>query len=85
MSNEPSNTFGPVESADETRQAQHSISNDAPTDVNFNAVLARMQAQTTSLAGAEFEAASIRRASGSDAAAERRQIIADSLIANAKP
>jgi len=43
-----------------------------------------MQAQTTSLAGAEFEAASVRRASGSDAAAERRQIIADSLIANAK-
>lgn len=83
MSNEPSNTFGPVESADETRQAQHSISNDAPTDVNFNAVLARMQAQTTSLAGSEFEAASVRRTSAADAAAERRQILADSAVGKA--
>ena len=29
--------FGARESADETRQAQQSVSNDAPTDVNFNA------------------------------------------------
>lgn len=61
MPNEPSNTFGPVESADETRQAQHSVSNDAPTDVNFNAVIARQQAQTTANAGNEFEAAAARR------------------------
>ena len=32
--------FGARESADETRQAQQSVSNDAPTDVNFNAIFA---------------------------------------------
>lgn len=78
--NEPSNTFGPVESADETRQAQHSVSNDAPTDVNFNAVIARQQAQTTSLAGSEFGAAASRRNNAADAATERRQILADKDI-----
>jgi hypothetical protein len=83
MPNEPSNTFGPVESADETRQAQHSVSNDAPTDVNFNAVLARQQAQTTALAGSEFEAASVRRANAADSATERRQILADQGIGKA--
>ena len=69
MANEPSNTFGPVESADETRQAQHSLSNDAPTDVNCNAALARLQAMTMANAGNEFEAA-----------AARRTIIADTLL-----
>ena len=80
MANEPSNTFGPVESADETRQAQHSISNDAPTDVNFNAVMARKQAQTTDLAGSEFGAAAARRTNAADASTERRQIIADKQV-----
>ena len=46
--------FGARESADETRQAQQSISNDAPTDVNFNAIVARSQAHTVDLAGKAF-------------------------------
>lgn len=66
---EPSNAFGPVESADETRQAQHTLSNDTPTDVNNNAALARRQASTTANAGDEFAAA-----------AARRTIIADNMI-----
>jgi len=77
MANEPSNTFGPVESADETRQAQHQFVNDMPTDVNFNAVMARTQADTTALIGSEFAAAAARRTNGNDAAQERRQIMAD--------
>lgn len=43
--------YGPAEHADDTRQAQHTVSNDAPTDVNNNAVIARSQAQTVDLAG----------------------------------
>jgi hypothetical protein len=39
--------FGPAEDSDASRQAQHSQSNDSPTDVNMNAVLARSQAQST--------------------------------------
>jgi len=53
--------FGPRESADETRQAQHSVSNDAPTDVNFNAIVARSQALTVNLLGKNFEANADRR------------------------
>jgi len=40
---EVSSGFGARESADETRQAQQGIVNDAPVDTNFNAVLARVQ------------------------------------------
>jgi len=53
--------FGPAESADETRQAQHSVSNDAPTDVNVNAVVARSQTLTFDILGKEFGAAAARR------------------------
>ncbi len=56
----PTGGFGPRESADETRQAQHSLSNDAPTDVNCNAALARAQASTFALLGANFEASAMR-------------------------
>jgi len=63
---EPTRAFGPVENSDETRQAQHSVSNDAPTDVNFNAVVARSQALTVDLVGKGF-----------GASADRRTIIAD--------
>jgi hypothetical protein len=79
--NEPSNTYGPVEDADSTRQAQHGMTNDTPTDVNFNAVMARKQAQTTDLVGSEFAASASRRTNGADAAAERRMILADKGIA----
>ena len=53
--------FGPRESADETRQAQQTISNDAPTDVNFNAIVARSQALTVNLLGKNYEANADRR------------------------
>ena len=52
--------FGPRESADETRQSQHAIANDAVADVNCNAILARMQASTYALMGANFEANAAR-------------------------
>ena len=45
------NPFGPGASADETRQAQQSTSNDTPTDVNFNAIVARSQALTLDILG----------------------------------
>ena len=53
--------FGPAENADDTRQAQHSQSNDTPTDVNINAVVAREQAGTFTQMGKEFAAGSARR------------------------
>lgn len=53
--------FGPRESADETRQAQQSISNDAPTDVNFNAIVARSQALTHDVFGKVWASNSDRR------------------------
>jgi hypothetical protein len=78
--NEPSNTFGPVESADETRQAQHGVVNDAPVDVNLNAAMGRMQAMTIANAGNSFQSANDRRTNAADAATERRQILADKQI-----
>jgi hypothetical protein len=62
--------FGPRESADETRQAQHTQSNDTPTDVNLNAVIGREQAGTFTLMGKNFEAN-----------ADRRNKIADMIMA----
>lgn len=53
--------YGPNANADETRQAQHSNSNDAPTDVNMNAVVARSQALTVDILGKEFGASAARR------------------------
>ena len=53
--------FGPREQADETRQAQQSVSNDAPTDVNMNAIIAREQGATAVLMGKNFEANADRR------------------------
>lgn len=55
--------FGARESADETRQAQQTVSNDAPTDVNMNAIIARSQALTHDVLGKNFEANATRRAS----------------------
>ena len=48
--------FGPRESADETRQAQQTMANDMPVDVNMNAIFARAQATTLTIAGNEFTA-----------------------------
>jgi len=54
--------------ADETRQAQHTTSNDTPTDVNFNAIVARSQALTVDALGKQFAAAADRRTILADAA-----------------
>ncbi len=58
MENTPPATlgFGPRESADESRQAQHQMANDAPVDVNMNAIMARSQALTVDVLGKSFEA-----------------------------
>ena len=61
MANEASNTFGPVESADETRQAQHQLANDAPTDINFNAIVARSQQLTLDALGKGYASNQDRR------------------------
>ena len=55
------NAFGTANDSSATRQAQHTISNDAPTDVNCNAVIARAQAETITIMGKSFEAAAARR------------------------
>jgi len=56
-----SNAFGPAEDADATRQSQHSVSNDAPTDINFNAIAARSQALTVDGLGKAFASNQDRR------------------------
>ena len=48
--------FGAREDADTTRQSQHMEANDAPVDVNMNAVTARVQAGTFAIMGGNFEA-----------------------------
>lgn len=48
--------YGPNANSDETRQAQHMEANDAPLDVNLNAIVARSQALTFDIAGKNFEA-----------------------------
>lgn len=67
------NPFGPGASADETRQAQQTKSNDTPTDVNMEAIIARSQALTIDIAGKEF-------VSNSDV----RQKIQDRFLASVK-
>lgn len=64
--------FGAAENSDDTRQAQHSLSNDTPCDVNLNAVFARAQALTVAIAGRGFVAGQ-----------ERRNILADQFIRGA--
>lgn len=48
--------YGPNANADETRQAQHMEANDAPVDVNLNAVVGRSQALTFDALGKNYEA-----------------------------
>jgi hypothetical protein len=48
--------FGPREAADATRQAQQMEADDAPVDVNLNAIMARSQALTVDVVGKEFAA-----------------------------
>lgn len=67
--NTPTGTlgFGPREDADSTRQAQHTLANDHPVDVNNNAVLSRSQALTVDIAGKMFQSNSDRRDKLADA------------------
>jgi len=53
--------FGPRSSADETRQAQQKVANDAIADVDINSVIGREQAGTFALMGKNFEANADRR------------------------
>ena len=46
--------FGAREDADTTRQAQHQLANDAPVDVNFNALMCRSQGLTVDALGKSF-------------------------------
>lgn len=64
---EPTRAYGPVEDSDATRLAQHSVSNDAPTDVNMNSIVARSQALTVDLAGKSFASNQDRRDKIADA------------------
>ena len=66
---EHSEGFGPAEDADASRQSQHSVSNDAQTDVNYNAVVCREQSLIVTTAGRGFVAAQ-----------ERRQMLADAAM-----
>lgn len=52
--------YGPNALADETRQAQMMNANDAPVDVNLNAVVARSQTLTFDMMGKNFEASAMR-------------------------
>lgn len=63
--------YGARSAADDTRQAQQSVSNDAPTDVNMNAILARAQGETITLMGKNFEANADRRNKIFDLIAQR--------------
>jgi hypothetical protein len=53
--------FGPRESADESRQAQQALANDAVIDVNMNSIIAREQGATYVMMGKNFEAGAARR------------------------
>lgn len=53
--------YGPNALADETRQAQMQLANDAPVDVNVNSIIAREQGATLTLMGKNFEANADRR------------------------
>lgn len=49
------------DNTNETQQAQHTMSNDMPVDVNINSVVAREQAGTFTQLGKEFAASAARR------------------------
>lgn len=53
--------YGPGEGADDTRQAQQAMANDSPTDVNFNAIVARSQALTIDIVGKAWASNTDRR------------------------
>ena len=62
-----SSAYGPIEDADATRQSQHTISNDAPVDVNNNSIIGRSQALTVDALGKAFASNQDRRDKIADA------------------
>ena len=59
--------YGPNALADETRQAQMALANDAPVDVNLNSIIGRSQALTFDVAGKNYESNSDLRQKFADA------------------
>jgi hypothetical protein len=53
--------YGAHAAADDTRQAQQRVANDAIADVDCNSILARAQGETIALMGKNFEAGASRR------------------------
>ena len=77
--------FGARESADETRQAQHMEANDAPVDVNLNAMFARSQGLTIDAMGKTFASNDDARQKMSDSNNDFRQKMQDRMLAKAVP
>ena len=75
-----SNVYAAAEHSHDTRQAQHSMSNDTPTDVNINAIFARSQALTSDALGKGFTSNHERLLAEMNAAAARRTILADKAM-----
>lgn len=61
--------WSPEIAASATDQAQHQTANDTPTDVNYNAIVARSQALTVDIAGKSYESNADRRNKLADAGA----------------
>lgn len=61
LPSQPTRAFGPVEQADETRQAAQGILNDAELDVNFQQVIVRSQALTVDVLGKAWASNTDRR------------------------
>lgn len=59
--------YSPEIDAARTMQAEHQLANDAPVDVNMNAIVARSQALTVDIAGKAFQSNFDRRDKMTDA------------------
>lgn len=59
--------YSPEIDAARTMQAEHVLANDAPVDVNMNAIIARSQALTVDIAGKAFQSNADRRDKMTDA------------------
>lgn len=73
--------YGHAEHADDTRQAQHTVSNDAPTDTNTNAIIGRVQGGTLAAFGAANTGNFDRREKAADANQDIRDMIKNKLAA----
>lgn len=59
--------YSPEIDSARTMQAEHALANDAPLDVNMNAIMARSQALTVDIAGKAFQSNADRRDKMTDA------------------